>query len=55
VQNYQFPLIQNSSKYFDYPLQYYGVEVLPYQDHEEELKRRQRVEGKTIVEEKTRR
>jgi hypothetical protein len=54
VQNHQSPLTQNSSKYFDYPLQHYDVEVFPYQDHEEEvegknkkLKRRQEFEGKT--------
>jgi hypothetical protein len=35
VQNYQFPLTQNSSKYFDY--QHYGIEVFSYQDREEEV------------------
>jgi hypothetical protein len=37
VQNYHFPLTQNSSKYFDHPIQNYGIEVFPYQDHEEEV------------------
>jgi hypothetical protein len=47
VQNYQFPLTQNSSKYFDYPLQHYDIEVFPYQDHGEEVEEKTRVEGKT--------
>jgi hypothetical protein len=41
VQNYQLHLTQNSSKYFDYSIHQYDIEVFPYQDHGEE------VEGKT--------
>jgi hypothetical protein len=42
VQNYQSPLTQNSSKYFDYYLQHYDIEVSPYQDHEEEVEEKTR-------------
>jgi hypothetical protein len=37
VQNHQFHLTRNSSKYFDYPIQQYDIEVFPYQDHGEEV------------------
>jgi hypothetical protein len=37
VQNYQLHLTQSSSKYFDYPIQQYDMEVFPYQDHGEEV------------------
>jgi hypothetical protein len=38
VQNYQLHLTQNSSKYFDYPIQQYDIEAFPYQEHGEEVK-----------------
>jgi hypothetical protein len=37
VQNYKLHLTQNSSKYFDYPIQQYDIEAFPYQDHGEEV------------------
>jgi hypothetical protein len=43
VQNY---LTQNSSKYIDYPIQHYDIEVFP-KTMEKKLKRRQGVEVKT--------
>jgi hypothetical protein len=47
VQNYQLHLTQNSSKYFDYPIQHYGIEVSHIKTMEKKLKRRQGVEGKS--------
>jgi hypothetical protein len=56
VQNYQLHLTQNSSKYFDYPIQQYDIEVFHIKTMEKKLKRRQGVKGKKEeVEEKTRR
>jgi hypothetical protein len=42
VQNYQLHLTQNSSKYFDYPIQQYDIEVFPYQNHVEEVEEKTR-------------
>jgi hypothetical protein len=36
------PSHPNSSKCFDYPIQHYGIEVFPYQDHEEEVEEKTR-------------
>jgi hypothetical protein len=54
VQNYHFPLTQNSFKYFDYPSNKYDIEVFLYQDHGEEVEERQELKAKQEVEEKTR-
>jgi hypothetical protein len=35
--NYKLHLTQKSSKYFDYPIQHYDIEVFLYQDHGEEV------------------
>jgi hypothetical protein len=47
VQNYQLHLTQNSSKYFDYSIQQYNIEVFPIKTMEKKSKGRQGVEGKT--------
>jgi hypothetical protein len=36
------PSYPNSSKYFDYPIQHYDIEVFPYQDHGEEVEEKTR-------------
>jgi hypothetical protein len=41
------PSYPNSSKYFDYPIQQYDIEVFPYQDHGKEVEEKTRDEGKT--------
>jgi hypothetical protein len=42
VQNHQLHLTQNSSKYFDYPIQQYDIEVIPYQDLGEKVEEKTR-------------